>query len=76
MFKSGLHLMKGFEDSVSHLYTDNIYTFHALYNHLYNRGINACGKVRSNRSNFPNELVTKATPITVDLITIYPMGLC
>ena len=53
--------MKGFEDSGSHLYTDNIYTFHALYNHLYNRGINACGKVRSNRWNFPNELVTKAT---------------
>ena len=54
-------MMKCFEDSGSHLYTDNIYTFHVLYNHLYNRGINEYGKVRSNRWHFPSEMVTKAT---------------
>ena len=56
-----LDLMRGFESSGLQLFTDNNYTSPILFNHLYNRGINACGTVRMNRLNFPMVLLTKAT---------------
>ena len=56
-----LDLVLGLEFSGLHLYTDNYYTSPLLYNHLYNRGINACGTARSNRKHFPKELVSPST---------------
>ena len=41
------------------LYTDNYYTSPMLYHELYKHGINACGTVRTNRKDFPKELVYK-----------------
>ena len=48
-----LDLVLGLEFSF-HLYTDNYYTSPLLYNHLYNRGINACGTARTNRKHSPS----------------------
>ena len=56
-----LDLMQGFESSGLQLFTNNYYTSPILFNHLCNRGINACGTVRMNRLNFPKVLLTKAT---------------
>ena len=56
-----LHLMQGLENTGLHLYTDNYYTSLTLFNHLYTRGINACGTARYNRRQFPKDLVTKVT---------------
>ena len=55
-----LHPMKGLENTGLHLY-DNYYTSPTLFNHLYTRGINACGTTRYNRRYFPKDLVTKVT---------------
>ena len=52
-----LDLMAGLEDSGFELYTDNYYTSPQLYLTLYKKGINACGTVRTNRKEFPPELV-------------------
>ena len=53
-----LDLVSGFENTWLELYTDNFYTSPILYNHLYNRGINACGTVRCDRKEYPKSLVT------------------
>ena len=52
-----LDLMKGFEMEGHELYTDNYYTSPQLYQTLYKKGINACGTARTNRRDFPKELV-------------------
>ena len=49
--------MTGLEDYVLDLYTDNFYTSPQLYRTLYDKGFNACGTVRVNRTGFPKELV-------------------
>ena len=51
--------MEGLEDKGHELYTDNYYTSPELYVHLYEKGIMACGTVRTNRKGFPKELVKK-----------------
>ena len=56
-----LDLMVGLETSGLRLFTDNYYSSPVLFNHLYNRGINACGTVRVNRQHFPQDLVTKSS---------------
>ena len=55
-----LHLMKGLEKTGLLLY-DNYYTSPTLFNHLYTRGINACGTAHYNRRHFAKDLVTKVT---------------
>ena len=50
-----LNLMEGLHNSRLHLYTDNFSTSPLLFHHLYRRGINACGTVRSNRKYFPQD---------------------
>ena len=52
-----LDLMDGLEDAGLDLYTDNYYTSPDLYTTLYEKGINACGTVRTNRKGFPKVLV-------------------
>ena len=54
-----LDLLEGFEHSNIHVYMDNYYSSPNLYFTL--AGIGACGTARSNRKNFPKELITKAT---------------
>ena len=39
------------------LYTDNYYTGPEVYLTLYDKGINCCGTVRTNRQGFPGELI-------------------
>ena len=39
------------------LYTDNYYTGPEVYLTLYDKGINCCGTVRTNRRGFPAELI-------------------
>ena len=56
-----LDMMFDLHHSGLHLYTDNFYTSPLLYLTLYNKGINACGTCRPNRSHFPPELICKAT---------------
>ena len=53
-----LDLLSGLENTGLELYTDNFYTSPILYNHLYNRGINACGTVRCDRKEYPKDLIT------------------
>lgn len=55
-----LDLMSGLEHLGLDLYTDNYYTSPELYLELYNRGVNACGTVRTNRRGYPKELVHKS----------------
>ena len=50
-------VMTGLEDYGLDLYTDNFYTSPQLYRTLYDKGFNACGTVRVNRTDFPKELV-------------------
>ena len=53
-----LDLMKGFEMEGHELYTDNYLLYSPqLYETLYKKGINACGTARTNRRDFPKELV-------------------
>ena len=54
-----LDLLAGLEDLGVDVYTDNYYTSPELYQELYKRGFNACGTVRTNRRDFPKELVHK-----------------
>ncbi len=56
-----LDLMTNMDHTGLHLYTDNFYTSPSLYLTLYNKGINACGTCRTNRLDFPPELIQKAT---------------
>ena len=56
-----LDLLEGFEHSNIHVYMDNYYSSPNLYFTLAGKGIGACGTARSNRKNFPKELITKAT---------------
>ena len=54
-----LDLMAGFDKRGHELYTDNYHTSPQLFLSLHNKGINACGTVRSNRRYFPQDLVYK-----------------
>ena len=74
-----LDLMAGLEHTGLHLYTDNYYTSPLLYNHLYNRGINACGTARVNRRHFPKELETVCTRVNrgyYDYLSSGPLLAC
>ena len=47
--RSVLDLMQGLEENHHKLIMDNYYTSPELFLHLYSKGINACGTVRTNR---------------------------
>ena len=52
-------LMEPFLNNNHTLHTDNYYTSPALANYFLENGTHLCGTVRSNRQNFPKELVAK-----------------
>ena len=52
-----LDLLDGLPDNGYCLFTDNYYTGPDLYLTLYNKGINACGTIRTNRRAYPKELI-------------------
>ena len=52
-----LDLMSGMEADGLHLFTDNYYTSPQLYLTLYKKGVNACGTARTNRKEFPKDLI-------------------
>ena len=52
-----LELMSGLEDDGHCVFTDNYYTSPQLALTLYNKGINCCGTVRTNRSGYHKDLV-------------------
>ena len=63
--------MAGLEHTGLHIYTDNYYTSPLLFNHLYNRVINACGTARVNRRHSSKELETVCMQVNK---IIYPVA--
>ena len=64
-----LELMSGLEPGFK-LFTDNYYTSPQLYLGLYKLGFNCCGTVRTNRKDFPKDLIVLFMHLTI-IFTYY-----
>ena len=58
-----LELLDGIMHTHPKVYMDNYYTSPWLFLDLYDKGVNACGTVRTNRKYYPQDLVVKATQV-------------